>query len=101
MLPAPKWSSKIALSLWQCGAECRESSNHLLVTEPLDSAKGGTTPDSCSLCVNSGDVAALGRPLHKALCPEATLVYLQKQEHSVLVLLARNSLGSIATPRDV
>ena len=87
MLPAPKSSSKVALSLWQCGAECRESSNHLLVTEPLDSAKGGTTPDSCSLCVNSGDIAALGRPLHKALCPEASFVNLQKQARSVLVLL--------------
>ena len=80
MMPAPKLSSNIALSLWQCGPECRENSNHLLVTEPLDSAKGGTTPDSCSLCVNSGDVAALGRPLHKALRPEAALVDLQKKD---------------------
>lgn len=95
MMPAPQWCSNIALSLWQCGPECREKSNHLLVTEPLDSAKGGTTPDSCSLCVNSGDVAALGRPLHKALCPEASLVYLQKQDHLVLVSLPSNDFGSV------
>lgn len=84
-MPVPTWCSKFDLSLWQCNVKCIESSNHLLVTEPLDSAKGGTTPDSCSLCVNSGDIATLGRPLHKALCPEASFVHLQKQEHSVLV----------------
>lgn len=50
---------------------------HLIVAEPLNAPKGGATPDRHPPGVHCGDVAALGRPLHKALGPEAALVHLQ------------------------
>lgn len=53
---------------------------HLVVTEALQPGKGRATPDSHSPGVDSGNIAALGRPLHEALSPETALVHLQAEE---------------------
>lgn len=68
-------TSKQAQETNRCVARKHEAD--LVVTEPLDAAKGGATPDGHSSGMNCGDIAALGGPLHKAFCPEAALVDLQ------------------------
>ena len=60
-------------------SRCSEQQEaHLVVTKPLDAAKGGAAPNSHPPGVHCGDIAALGRPLHKAFCPEAAFVNLQR-----------------------
>lgn len=61
---------------------------HLVVTKPLDAAEGGAAPNSHPPGVHSGDVAAFRRPLHKAFCPEAAFVNLQRSRGDQTVALA-------------
>ena len=69
--------SYIEVTLRQVGAESSIEAD-LVVTKPLNAAKGGAAPHSHPPGVYCGDIAALRGPLYKAFCPEAAFVDLQQ-----------------------